>query len=341
MRSILYSEPGPASVLRLVERDMPVPGPGEVRVRMVVSGVNPTDWKTRSGVVRSSSRASVQVPGQDGAGYVDAVGEGVGDLALGARVWVWEAAWQRAEGTAQEYAVLPVRNVVALPANASFAEGACLGIPALTAHRALTAHERVAGRLAPGAMDGMTVLIAGGAGAVGHAAIQLAAWAGAHVIATVSNEQKAEMARRAGAHMVVNYRTEDVVAKVRQTSPAGADVIVEVNARANMDVDLEAVSVGGTIAVYTSDELDDLVFPARACMSRNVRVQFVMVYTTSTEQKRNAVRAIQQALQDGRMAVGVEHGLPLHRFPLDQASKAHEASEQGVMGKVLIDVFED
>lgn len=320
---------------------MPAPGPGEVCVRLVVSGVNPTDWKTRNGAKRASSRASVQVPGHDGAGYVACLGDGVEGVEIGTRVWVWEAAWQRAEGTAQEYVVLPAANIVTLPGTASFDEGASLGIPALTAHRALTAHERAPASLAPGTLEGMTVLVAGGAGAVGHAAIQLASWAGAKVITTVSTERKAVMARRAGAHAVINYRSEDVVALVRQISPSGADIIVEVNARANMDVDLAVVTGGGTIAVFTSDDIDSLIFPARECMSKNVRVQFVMTYTTTTEQKRHAVRAVQHALREGRMGVGEKHGMPLHRFRLEQAAQAHDTSEQGVMGKVLIDITED
>jgi NADPH:quinone reductase len=320
---------------------MPAPGPGEVCVRLVVSGVNPTDWKTRNGARRASSRASVQVPGHDGAGYVACVGDGVEGVEIGTRVWVWEAAWQRAEGTTQEYLVIPAANIVELPGTASFDEGASLGIPALTAHRALTAHERAPACLAPGTLEGMVVLVAGGAGAVGHAAIQLASWAGAKVITTVSTEKKAELARRAGAHAVINYRTEDVTAKVHQISPSGADIIVEVNARENMDVDLAVVAEGGTIAVFTSDDIDSLVFPGRECMTKNVRVQFVLTYTTTAEQKLHAVRAVQHALSEGRMGVGENHGLPLHRFPLEQAAQAHDASEQGVMGKVLIDITED
>lgn len=169
MRAVVYDRAGGPEVLRIVEREPKEPGPGEVRVRIRVSGVNPTDWKVRAG----TEPRGEQVPNQDGAGVVDAVGEGT-PFAVGDRVWVWDAAWRRPDGTAQEQAVLPARRVVALPPAASFDLGASLGIPALTAHLALRAGDRVASPLEPGALAGRTVLVAGGAGAVGHAAIELA-----------------------------------------------------------------------------------------------------------------------------------------------------------------------
>src|SRR5258705_4599785 len=177
MRAVVYSTGGDVDVLRLVDRPVPDPGPGEVRVAVHVSGVNPTDWKAR----RGQPRFPQQVPNQDGAGVVDAVGPGVEPGRVGERVWIWEAAWQRAEGTAQEFVVLPARQAGALPDGASFELGASLGIPALTAHRCLTVADGGPTRLGPGALSGRTVLVAGGAGAVGNAAIQLAGWAGARV----------------------------------------------------------------------------------------------------------------------------------------------------------------
>ena len=194
MRAIVYTEAGDASVLHLVDRPEPVPGPGEVRVRIAVSGVNPTDWKSRS----STAPDGEQVPDQDGAGTVDAVGDGA-PFAVGDRVWVWDAAYQRPDGTAQELVVLPARQVVPLPDAASFDLGAALGIPALTAHLALTAGDQEPAPLGPGTLADRTVLVAGGAGAVGHAAIELAVWAGAHVITTVSSPDKARLA--AAAHV--------------------------------------------------------------------------------------------------------------------------------------------
>jgi NADPH2:quinone reductase len=182
MRAVVYSEAGGPDVLRLVERPVPEPGPGEVRVRVRVSGVNPTDWKARRGELAFPE----VVPNQDGAGTIDGVGEGVDASRVGERVWVWEAAWQRPDGTAQEYVVLPERQAVRLPDGVSFDAGASLGIPALTAHRCLTLSELGPSRLAPGALAAQTILVAGGAGAVGHAEIQLARWAGARVITTVS-----------------------------------------------------------------------------------------------------------------------------------------------------------
>jgi NADPH2:quinone reductase len=197
MRAIVYTTTGGPEVLTLTERPVPEPGPGEVRVKVAVSGVNPTDWKVRRGAVPGQALTfPVVVPNQDGAGTVDAVGPGVVGLAVGQRVWLWEAAWQRADGTAQEYLVLPAAQAVPLPDAASFDLGASLGIPALTAHRCLTVGDGGPDRLRPGALDARTVLVAGGAGAVGHAAIQLARWAGAEVVTTVSGPAKAELARR-------------------------------------------------------------------------------------------------------------------------------------------------
>ena len=341
VRAAVYSTTGPSSVLRLVEdRPVPEPGPGEVRVRVVVSGVNPTDWKARQGGAGGAELAEAQVPNQDGAGYVDAVGVGVTGLAPGDRVWVWDAAWQRANGTAQEYLTLPLAQVVPLPAEESFDTGASLGIPALTAHRALTAHEGLPAQLTPGALSGVVVLVAGGAGAVGHAAIQLARWAGATVITTVSGDAKAALARAAGVEHVINYRSEDVVAAVRAVSPRGADLVVEVNPDHNIEADIELLAPNGTIALYATDSGEPLTAPFRASMAKNIRYQFILTYTVTPEQKAAAVAGVSAALAAGALRVGEEHGLPLTRFPLEETARAHDAVQQGTIGKVLIDVTE-
>ncbi|HAM26185.1 MAG TPA: NADPH:quinone reductase, partial [Microbacteriaceae bacterium] len=196
MRAIVYSETGDPSVLRLVEREVADPHPGEVRVRIVVSGVNPTDWKSRRGAAAGEALPFAEVvPNQDGAGVIDAVGAGVERFTVGERVWLALAAYQRANGgTAQEFAIVPAERVYRLPEAGSFELGASLGVPAMTAHRALTVAEDGPARLGPGALAGKVVLVAGGAGAVGHAAIQLARWAGATVITTVSSAPKAALA---------------------------------------------------------------------------------------------------------------------------------------------------
>lgn len=338
MRAIEYSENGPADVLKLVDKPAGTPGTGEVLVRIAVSGVNPTDWKARQGGAAGSRLAHPQVPNQDGAGVVESVGASVTAVVAGDRVWVWDAAYQRSDGTAQELAVVPAAQVVRLGPDVSFDVGASLGIPALTAHRALTAHENGPSELAPGALAGTTVLVAGGAGAVGHAAIQLAAWAGATVITTVSSDAKGALARAAGAHHVIDYRREDVSARVHELAPGGADVIVEVNIVANIGIDLDLVATGGTIAAYAGNGSDAPSVPLRAAMAKNVRVQFVLTYTTSDEQKQAAVRAVSAAAEAGALEVGANHGLPVTRFSLDNTAAAHQAVEDGAVGKVLIDV---
>jgi NADPH:quinone reductase len=334
----VYSEAGGPEVLRLVERGMPEPGAGEVRVRVSVSGVNPTDWKARGGRGGAPPFPEV-VPNQDGAGTIDAVGGGVEPSRVDERVWLWEAAWERADGTAQEYVVLPERQAVALPDAASFELGASLGIPALTAHRCLTVSAVGPARLGPGALTGHTVLVAGGAGAVGHAAIQLARWAEARVIATVSGAAKAELARAAGADHVVNYRSGEAGEEIREIAPDGVSIVVEVAPAVNAALDTAVLAPNGTVAAYANEGGGgDVGLSVRELLFRNVRYQFVLVYTVPTEAKEQGVADVAAAVAAGALPVGEEAGLPLHRYPLEQTAEAHAAVEAGAVGKVLIDV---
>jgi NADPH:quinone reductase len=335
VRAISYRRPGGPDVLELIDRPVPDPGPGEVRVRIAFSGVNPTDWKARSGTAPGPDG---QIPNQDGAGTVDAVGEGVDPVLVGERVWIWEAAWQRPFGTAAEYTVVPARQVVLLGADPSFELGAALGIPFLTAHRCLTLAESLPDRLGPGSLTGHTVLVQGGAGAVGNAAIQLARWAEATVIATVSSPRKAQLAAAAGATHVVDYRQQDVVAEVRKIAPKGADAVVEVSAAQNAGVDAQVLAAHGAVAIYAGTGDDTATIPIRSQMTTNARWQFVFVYTEPARAKVLAVEDVNAAVLDGAVRVGEKAGLPLHVFPLERTAEAHRAVEDGVVGKVLVDV---
>ena len=334
MRAIVYSETGGQDVLRLVDRPTPEPGPGEVRVRMRVSGVNPTDWKARRG---GQVAFPEQVPNQDGSGTIDAVGEGVDPARVGDRVWLWEAAWQRADGTAQEYVALPSRQAVRMPDDTSFDLGASLGVPALTAHRCLTVSEFGPSRLRPRALAGRVVLVAG-AGAVGHAAIQLTRWAGGRPLATVSSEEKAALARAAGAELTFDYRREDAGEEILRAAPTGVDIVVEVAPAANAELDAAVLAPNGAVATYATEGGPEVTLPIRDLMGRNVRYQFVLLYTVARAAKEAAVEDVSAALAEGALPVGPEAGLPLHRFPLERAADAHAAVEKGAVGKVLIDV---
>lgn len=279
-----------------------------------------------------------QVPHQDGAGVVDAIAADVTGLVAGQRVWLWDVAYGRSSGTAQEYVVVPVRHAVPLPDNAGFDVGASLGIPALTAYRTLTSGEAGPRRLHPGALAGDVVLVQGGAGNVGHAAIQLAVWAGATVITTVSSADKAELARNAGAHHVINYRTDDVRSHIAAAAPDGVDRIVEVDLAANLDLDVDVIAPDGAIGVYTSITGDTLRTPSLGLLVKNVHIMFTYTYTTQTEQKDAAIAAVSAAVADGALAVGTENGLPIVRYNLARTQEAHIAMESGVTGKVLVDV---
>jgi NADPH2:quinone reductase len=338
MKAVIYENTGDASVLRIVERPLEEPAEGEVRIRVVVSGVNPTDWKSRSGAFGRSADEPT-VPNHDGAGIVDAVGSAVTGLQAGDRVWVTLAADGRpASGTAQEYTVVPAERVFPLPDRADFELGASVGIPGATAHRALTVSEDGPARLEPGALSDRTVLIAGGAGAVGNAAIQLARWAGATVITTVSSKEKAQLAGRAGAHHVVNYRDTDAADQIRAVAPAGVDIVVEVAAGANAELDASVLKPGGTIAIYANDGGVPFAPDVRTNMGLNTRYQFVLLYTVGWQRIANAATDLNQAIDDGAFQVGDQAGLPVHRFDLDNTAAAHDAVESATVGKVLISI---
>jgi NADPH:quinone reductase len=337
VRAIVYNETGPSSVLSLVDREVPEPGPGEVRVRLVRAGVNPTDWKFRAGNMRGFDEV---VPGQDGAGVVDALGAGVEGLAEGDRVWLVLAQHERPWGTAAEYTVQPASHVVPLPEGASFDLGASLGVPAVTAHRALTAGEFGPSRLEPGAMDGMTVLVAGGAGAVGNAAIQLARWAGATVVTTVSSPEKAALARAAGAHHVVDYQADDAEAGIKAAAPDGVDLVVEVAPAQNNELDLAVTKTHATVSIYANNGGDDYTVPLRPTFSKNLRYQYLILYTLDERLRQAAVEDVSAAVAAGALRVGEDAGVPLHHYPLEQTAEAHDAVEGGAVGKVLVDIAE-
>lgn len=339
MRAVVYAEPGPSSVLALADREPGEPGPAEVRVRIAVSGVNPTDWKARAGN-RPTQFAEV-VPNQDGAGVVDAIGSDVVDLEPGDRVWIFLAAHERPTGTAQELTVVPADRVVRLPDEIGFEVGASLGVPAMTAHRALTVHELGPTRLAPAALDGRVVLVQGGAGAVGHAAIQLATWAGATVIATVSSDEKAALARAAGAHHVLQYPDDELGAKVLEIAPAGVDHIVEVALAQNAALDVEVLANHGSVAYYANNGGEEFTASISASFAKNARWQGLLLYTVGGEALAAAAEDIGAALEDGALPVGEAAGLPLTWFPLEQTAAAHDAVERGVTGKVLVRVADD
>ncbi|MEU1669038.1 NADPH:quinone reductase [Streptomyces sparsogenes] len=337
MKAIIYRDNGAPDVLQFVDRDLPAPGPGEIRVRVAVSGVNPTDWQARSGVGHPKHFSEV-TPHLDGAGTIDAVGEGVDQSRVGQRVWLFMAAAGRPTGTAAEFTVVPAEQAVPLPDEAGFDVGAALGVPALTAHRALTVAEDGPRRLRPGALEGKTVLAAGGAGAVGHAVIQLARWAGATVISTISGPEKARLATAAGAHHVINYREDDPAAEIRKIAPDGVDIVAEVALGANLALDLAVLRTRGTISTYANDGGKPVELNVPQNMVLNTRFQFLVLYTAGTEARTAAAQDVAAAVRDGALPVGEEHGLPLIRFPLDRTADAHRAVESRAVGKVLVDV---
>lgn len=320
MKAACYETNGTArDVLRVTEVDAPEPGPGQVRVHIAVSGLNPTDVKTRDGTTPQQID-EFQIPHQDGAGAIDAVGTGVDPDRVGQRVWLWFTAKGQKWGTAAEWAVVEEHLAVPLPDEVSYDLGANLGVPAMTAYHCL---------FADGPVDGKTVLVHGGAGAVGHFAIELAKRGGAQVLTTVSSPAKAELAKHAGADHVVNYRDADATKQLSDIAPS-IDRIVEVSLKQNLELDLALSHAGTTIVTYAAT--GDFTLPVRSCMSANVTLRFVLLYGVGAEALGLAATQITQALREGWLTE-----LPSHRYNLADIATAHEAQEEGVTGKILID----
>jgi NADPH:quinone reductase len=330
MKSATYDHRGPArDVLKLGDRPAPEPGPGEVRVKIAVSAVNPSDTKGRGNWLGATQMLFPLItPHQDGSGVIDKVGEGVVSDRIGERVWVYMAQRGRPFGTAAEYTCVPAERAVLLPRAASFVDGACLGIPVMTAHYCLFRDGPIAGK---------TVLVQGGAGGVGFYGVQLAKWGGAKkVIATVSRDEQAAQARFAGADAVVNYKQPDAITQVQAAAggPAAVDHIVEVNFGANVAMDAAVIARNGVIGSYGSDSNPEPKFPYWAFTQKDATLRSALIYEAQQSSRDHAARDINAILQEGRL----KHQVAA-RFPLDQIAAAHEAMESGkTMGKLLVDV---
>jgi NADPH2:quinone reductase len=331
MKAVWYEGFGPAGeVLVHGEMETPAPGPGEVLVRLAASGVNPSDAKLRAGARPGATMAHPRVvPHSDGAGVIEAVGEGVDRHRIGSRVWVWNAQWRRAFGTAAEYVALPAEQTAALPETASMAEGACLGIPAMTAWMTLF-HD--------GPVSGQSVLVTGGAGAVGRYAVQMARLGGAaQVFTTVSGPEKAAHAT-SHAHApdaVIDYRREDVAERVLAlTEGAGVERIVEVEFGGNLAVSERVIAEGGTIAAYASMAEPEPRLPFYPLMFRNVRLHTALVYLLDPARRARGAAQITDWLAEGRLSHAVAE---VH--PLAGTAAAHRAVEAGDrLGTVVVEI---
>ncbi|WP_419161659.1 NADPH:quinone reductase [Candidatus Palauibacter sp.] len=328
MKAIWYETTGPArAVLRFGELEAPRPGPGEVRVRVAASGVNPSDTKRRGGWIGLSMGHPRVIPHSDGAGTIEAVGQGVDPARIGERVWLWNAqGGGRPFGTAADCATVPAERAATLPECASFTEGAGLGVPGCTAHYAV---------YGDGPVGGKRILVRGGAGAVGHLAVQLATLGGAEVIATVSGRAKGDVARAAGARHVINYREEDVPARIRDlTGGAGVERVIEVDLAANLETDVAVLRPNGAIASYSSTSGPALSLAYYPLAFKDLRIHFLQGYLLPPVARRAAIRDLTTWLAAGQLEVRIAN-----TFPLADTAAAHELLESGrADGKVVVEI---
>jgi NADPH2:quinone reductase len=323
MKAVWYEATGPADkVLQYGDQPDPQPADGEVRVAIHVSGVNPIDVKKRMGG-RGGMTSPRVIPHFDGAGVIDSVGTGVDAKRIGERVWLYKAQWQRDFGAAAEFVTLPAHLTMPLPDDVDFEVGACLGIPALTAYGAV---------FADGPVEGQTILVTGGAGSVGRYAVQFAKLGGSRVIATVSNDEKADSARSAGADEVINYKSTDVAERVlEQTAGKGVDRVVEVEFGGNLPTNLRAVRLGGTIATYASQAVPEPKLPFYDMMYRNLVVRMLVVFQLPESLQTQGAVKISDWLAKNKLTHEIGE-----RFPLSETVKSHQAVERGAHGKVLV-----
>src|ERR1700687_2675445 len=326
MKAVWYERTGAApDVLSFGDMPTPEAGPGEVRVRLQASGVNPADVGRRAGSYRAMEFPRV-IPNSDGAGFVDQLGDGVTRLSIGQRVWLFNGQRNgRAFGTAAEY-IAPAEPLAApLPDDVSFAAGATLGIPGMTAWCSL---------FGDGPIVGQTVLVTGGAGAVGHYAVQLAKWGGARVIATVSSSLKAEQARLAGADLVIDYKTEDVIAKTMAfTEQRGVNRVVDIDFGGNIATTLQLMAMNSTIAVYATNGNRNPTLPMRELMEKCIAVRALVLFALPPP-----LLAAAQADISKWLAAGTRVHNIAAQFPLSETAQAHLAVEKGdKLGTVIID----
>jgi len=325
MRAAWFEEFGTAKdVLQIGELDKPVPRPGEILVKLATSAVNPSDVKKRAGAFPDLLEGGFVIPNSDGAGTIEAIGDNVNAGRVGERVWIYQAQFARRFGTAAEYVAIDAGRAPKLPDAVSFEDGACLGIPVMTAHRCVFADGDVAGQ---------TILVTGGAGRVGYYAVQWASQAGANVIATASNDTDKAACEEAGARHVVNHRGSDVVGEIKAaTGGMPVDRIIDVEFGANLPTSIEVLRVGGTIATYSSTQVSEPKLPFYQMMYKDITVRMVIVYAMPESAKAQAVANIGQALTDNRL----QHRIACS-MPLDDIVKANEIVEQGgIRGAVIL-----
>lgn len=327
MKAAFFATNGPAkTVLQVLDVAQPEPGPGQVRVRVTLSAINPGDmWMRTNSSPEDFGTVGEhhgRIPHQDGTGVIDAVGAGVDPSRIGERVWIWLAGSGTPWGTAAEWTVVPSEQAVRLPEGSSDELGASLGIPAMTAHWCLHAD---------GSPEGSTVLVAAGAGAVGHYAIELGKIAGARIVTTISGPEKAALARAAGADLVVNYRDADAARQILDgTGPV--DRIIEVALTDNLELDLAVAAPGATIVTYATQPVDPTL-PVFRLMWPNLVLRFVLLLTEPRDALLRAAADITSALEQNLLSP-----LPVRLFELDDVVAAHEAVENGVTGKVVLDL---
>jgi NADPH2:quinone reductase len=328
VKAIWYERTGPADeVLEYGGLEAPSPGPGEVLVRVHSSGVNPSDTKKRAGWIGLRMSHPRVIPHSDGSGVVEAVGAGVPASRVGERVWVWNAqSGERPFGTAAEFVTVPEGMAVLLPDGVELAVGAGLGVPGCTAHYTV---------YGDGPVGGQTILVQGGAGAVGHLAVQLATLGGARVIATVSSPEKTAIARAAGADATIDYREESVAGRIVElTGGEGVDRIVEVDLAANLETDIAVIKPNGRIASYSSSSAPVPPLPYYPLAFKDVRIHFLQGYLLPPVARRAAIRDLSMWLAAGQLEVRIGA-----RFPLARTADAHEALENAAaIGKIIVDV---
>jgi len=322
MRAAYYEKNGSArEVLQVAEVETPQAGPGEVRVKLATSGVNPSDVKSRQGLTRKIAYPRV-IPQSDGAGTIDQIGDGVSKSRMGERVWVWNGQWKRPFGTAAQYIVLPAAQAVKLPDKTSFQAGACLGIPAMTAYHAVGLAN---------VDKGTTLLVSGGAGAVGEYVTQFAKAKGATVLTTISSPEKAVIAGEAGADHAIDYKRENVGDRVMQiTGKRGVDAVIEMDLTANAKLIPTVLRPKGCVIVYGTGP--EATIPAAFCLVNTIRLQFFLVYELDAAERQRAVAAITRALERGELINRVAKPT----YALADIAAAHEAVERGTIGNVTI-----